>query len=113
MLDRLWYTPATAKALARPDGRLGSAPFLALVTDADASRITAAAIMGHDAMGERAASELAAEIPEHFMWFGRSSDGWGRKKSSFFKTAAEAEEIEAVVDNEEEEVAAAAIEDDY
>ena len=114
VLDREWYTPGTARALGDRRGRLGSPPCLALVTDAEAAEITGAAIMGHDAMGERAVSEAATNIPEEYMWFGKNAEGWAEKKSSLYKPAPEAA-VEGKGQEEQEVVEAAeeVVEEDY
>ena len=110
VIDREWYTPGTARALGHPGGRLGAAPFLALVTDDDARQMVGQAIMGQRAL---ARETTASAIPEEHMWFGKSAEGWGEKKWWEKETATPAEdameEEEAVEEEEVDEVGV----DDY
>eukprot|EP01043_Picozoa_sp_COSAG02_P004653 COSAG02_NODE_123_length_35269_cov_51.697526_9_plen_349_part_00 len=78
VLDREWYTPGTLRALG--GGRLGSAPFLAEVTDEEAAMLTGRTIIDHRA--EKVSDEMATaaidEITEEKSWFGESAEGFGK-----------------------------------
>ena len=111
VLDREWYTPGTARALAL-GGRLGAAPFLALVSDEEAAMITGRAII--DRRADRVSDEMAtssiSDIAEEASWFGESADGFGTapqwweemsiKKPPATAAAAVTEEAEAEAEAE-------------
>ena len=113
VLDREWYTPGTARALAL-GGRLGAAPFLALVSDEEAAMITGRAIIDRRAdrvSDEMATSSISDNIAEEAAsWFGESADGFGTapqwweemsiKKPPATAAAAVTEEAEAEAEAE-------------